>query len=758
MTDGNGEEGGIRHPIRAAEQEVAHLHDEADKGESPKTPAIVAGGVLAFIIPIFVLLLAVVLGVAYLVTRGGSSSTAPAFTAGELTTPPTDNWITNGGTTFNQRYSPLTEIDTTNVSKLKGVWRTHLRGSGAAAKYSAEGQPIVYNGVIYVAAANDDVFAVDADTGEIKWQYKANLDQKISTICCGWLSRGVALGDGKVYIGQLDGKLVALDQKDGSVVWSTQVGRWQEGYTITHAPLYFDGRVYTGVSGGEFGIRGRVTAFDASTGKESWRFYTIPGPGETGHGSWPAGNDTWRRGGAPVWQTPAVDPQLGLLYFSTGNAAPDLDGSQRPGDNLFASSIVAIDASTGKYRWHFQQVHHDIWDLDAPSPVVLFDVDVNGQTRHAIAETGKTGWTYFLDRETGKPLYGIDERPVPQSALQKTSKTQPFPSNPPVTPHRNSQQALSQIRTQAKQDAKGKAVPRVIDAPFFSPPHPASISVITPGAQGGNNWQPMSYSPKTQMLYVCTQSGPTGYTMEANPAVHKPGESFVGSIFTATGFGQNPGQFTAVDARSGRIVWQKRWADSCYAGSVATGGDVVFVGRNDGNFQAYDARNGKLLWSFQTGAGANNTAAVFERDGTEHVAFYAGGNALAGSAHGDNLWLFSLDGTLGPAGTGSEGPTATHAGEAAPPPPPPPTSSASKGNATAGQAVFSENCSGCHGVTGHGGNGGPDLSAIPAAANMQRVIDQVTNGGGGMPPFKGSLTDQQIKDVAAYVTTKVAKK
>ena len=290
---------------------------------------------------------------------------------------------------------------------------------GAAGKYSAEGQPLQYKGVIYVPTGADDVFAIDADTGEIKWEYKANLDQKISTVCCGWDNRGVALGDGKVYVGQINGKLVALDQDDGTVVWSTQVARWQDGYTITHAPLYYDGRVITGVSGGEYGIRGRVTAFDAKTGKEAWRFYTIPGPGETGHESWPSDNDAWKSGGASVWQTPAVDPQLGLLYFSTGNAAPDLDGSERAGDNLFASSIVAIDAQTGKYRWHFQQVHHDIWDYDSPSPVVLFDVAVNGQMRHAIAETGKTGWTYFLDRETGKPLYGIEERAVPQSACKR---------------------------------------------------------------------------------------------------------------------------------------------------------------------------------------------------------------------------------------------------------------------------------------------------------------------------------------------------
>src|SRR3954465_11271652 len=229
-------------------------------------------------------------------------------------------------------------------------------------------------------------------------------------------------------MGQLDGKLVALDQGPAKVAWSTVVMPWQQGYSITSAPCYYDGLVITGISGGEFGIRGRVTAYDAVTGKERWRFYTIPGPGQVGHNTWPAGSNVWQNGGAPVWQTPAVDPELGMIYFSTGNASPDLDGSSRPGDNLYAASIVAIDARTGKHRWHYQMVHHDIWDYDAPSPTVLFDVEIDGQMRHGIAEAEKPGWLYMLDREPGKPLFPIPERPVPQNEQQKTAKTQPIPS------------------------------------------------------------------------------------------------------------------------------------------------------------------------------------------------------------------------------------------------------------------------------------------------------------------------------------------
>ena len=197
--------------------------------------------------------------------------------------------------------------------------------------------------MLYVATAANDVFAIDVDSGDFLWTYEANLDPGISTVCCGWTNRGVAIGDGKVYAGQLDGKLVALDQATGKVVWSIQAERWQDGFTITTAPLYYDGLVITGFAGAEFGVRGRVKAYDADDGSLVWTFYTIPGPGELGHDTWPQDNEVWRSGGATVWQTPALDPELGLVYFSTGNAGPDFNGAVRPGDNLFSASIVAVD-------------------------------------------------------------------------------------------------------------------------------------------------------------------------------------------------------------------------------------------------------------------------------------------------------------------------------------------------------------------------------------------------------------------------------
>ena len=678
---------------------------------------------------------------------------APAFTAEQLTELPTTRWITNGGSLWNQRYSPLDEIDTSNVADLRGVWMTDLGGSGVAAKYSQEAQPIFYDGVLYVPTGEDEVFAVDVATGKIKWRYDAKLEQRINTVCCGWLSRGVALGEGLVYLGQLDGKLVALDQMTGEVKWETQVGRWQEGYTITAAPLYYDGMVITGVSGGEFSIRGRVQAYDAKTGELVWRFHTVPGPGEVGHDTWPQDNDSWTHGGAPMWQTPAVDPELGLIYFSTGNASPDLDGSRRAGDNLFAASIVALEAKTGKYRWHFQQVHHDIWDYDAPSPVVLFDVEIDGEARKGLAEASKTGWLYLLDRETGEPLLPIEEQPVPQDERQKTSPTQPIPSYPPFIDHEVTEADVAQIRRIAERSTKkGAQTPQVVSGENIYAPFNEDITVLVPGPQGGTNWQPVSYSPDTELFYVCGMRSVSGYTRSGNVlAEAERGETAdLGSVFTTTGFGTQEGVFAAIDATTGEIEWRKEWPESCYSGSVTTAGGLVFVGRNNGELQAYDAESGDELWSFQTGAGANTTPTVFEWEGTQYLAFAAGGNSLAATAHGDNLWLFSLDGTMGPAAPAGEGEGDGHAGEVSPEP-----EDSGEGNAEAGESVWTDNCAGCHGLAGTGANGGPDLTTIPAARNFDDVLAQVRDGGGGMPAFEGTLTAQQIRDVSAWVTEEI---
>ncbi|MBF8270249.1 MAG: Cytochrome c protein, partial [Gammaproteobacteria bacterium] len=458
---------------------------------------------------------------------------APAFTAQQLLDLPTTGWPTNGGNLYNQRYSPLTAINRDNVSKLKGVWRTHLNGSGLETKYSGEAQPLVHDGVIYISTGADDVFALSVETGAILWEYKAGLDPNLTTVCCGWTNRGVALGEGKVFIGQLDAKLVALDQRTGKPVWTTQTERWQEGYTITSAPLYYNGMVITGFAGAEYGIRGQLKAYDADDGSWIWTFYTIPGPGESGHETWSQENDVWKNGGATVWQTPAVDPELGLLYFSTANPGPDYNGSVRPGDNLYTSSILAIDAATGKYRWHYQQVHHDIWDYDASNPVILFDVKIGRKLRQAIVEVNKTGWAYILDRTNGKPLIGIREQRVPQEPRQATAATQPYPKGDPIVPH------SVDIPPLGFELVNGGR----IFTPFFGP----QGVIVSPSLYGGANWPPSSYDPVKQVLYVCASDIPGKYIGgDKDNEIPPDGVNYVGGT---TGFADLPrmGIFAAVD-------------------------------------------------------------------------------------------------------------------------------------------------------------------------------------------------------------------
>jgi PQQ-dependent dehydrogenase (methanol/ethanol family) len=712
-------------------------------------------------------------------TASGEIEAAPAFTAEELEAEPADDWITNGGSMANHRFSSLDEVNTENVKELKGDWMTKIGSPATAAKFSAEGQALEYKGTIYISDGADDVYALDAGTGEILWEYKPNLPAEPlgGKVCCGWDNRGVALGEGMVFISQLNGQEVALDQMTGKVKWSAQVVKPGSGYTITSAPLYYDGKIYVGGSGGEYGIRGRLTALDSKTGKMDWRFYTVPGPGEFGHETWPQDNEAWKHGGAGIWNTPTVDPKLNMLYFSTSNASPWI-GSEREGDNLFTASIVALDAETGEYKWHYQQVHHDIWDLDSPSPTVFVEGEMEGETREGVAQPSKTGYLYIVDRKTGKPIFPIEEKAVPQDPIEKTAAKQPHPSLPPFSP----QKPTAEMMKATEASVTEKPAPKLVPVPLFTPwSHDKKVvKVSAPDAVGGDNWPPSSYDPEKNLYFVCSQSGTLGLATSGKSPKYKPGENFTGveGAFITNGF-NSPGLLTAYDLSTGEIAWQQKFKESCYSGAVTTAGGLVFVGQDNGELQAYDSENGELLWSFQTGAGANTTATVFEDEGEEKVAIYAGGNSLAATSHGENFWVFSLNGTMeAEKGTETEAEGTEHKGagpeskeleeeekgeaetpaeeqskegekeeEGEP--------SAGAGNAEAGAEVFAENCSICHGSTGHGGNGGPDLRTMPKAKTEPGTIEQVTEGGGGMPPFKGVLSEEEIKNVAAYVVQKI---
>ena len=329
-----------------------------------------------------------------------------------------------------------------------------------------------------------------------------------------------------------------------------------------------------------------------------------------------------------MWQTPALDPDLGLLYVAVGNPSPDLDGTVRAGDNLYTESIVALDVKTGQHKWHYQEVHHDIWDYDAISPNVLFDVQVNGKTVKGLGQAGKTGWVYLLDRTNGQPIVGIDEKQVPQMGVQNTAATQPVPIGDSFVPL-------------ACTEDIGNYPTAGIFTPFRDDP-----ILICPGANGGAEWSSSSYSPQTNLIYVCGIHQPQVWT--AKPDKIEQGTLRLGSSFVTPPGGKTSGTFTAIDVRTNRKAWQAQWDQMCIGGSLATAGGLVFSGEANGNFDAYDAKSGDRLWQFQTGAGANAPAITYSVDGQQYVAVASGGNFQLNFPRGDTLWVFSLNGGLGP--------------------------------------------------------------------------------------------------------------
>lgn len=661
---------------------------------------------------------------------------APAFTAQQLAAPPMTGWITNGGNLANQRYSPLMQIDRSNVQNLKANWRTHLDGSGMSPQYSGQAQPLFYRGVLYIVTGADDVFALDVRSGKILWRYRANLNPERVNVCCGWVSRGIALGDGKVFVGRLDSKLVALDQRTGRVVWSIQAADPSKGYSITAAPLYYDGRVIVGFAGADIGIRGRMQAFDARTGKLLWTFYTIPGPGEVGHDTWPQHNDAWKEGGASIWQTPAVDPQLGLLYFTTGNASPNYAGDQRAGDNLFTSSMLALDVKTGKLRWYFQMVHHDIWDYDCPNPVVLFDAIYHGTLRKGIAEICKTGWVYILDRVTGQPLIGIVEHPVPQEPRQNTAATQPYPIGDPLFP--------------LQVDIAPEGFTLVNHGRIFTPYWTTPV-VYRP--QMAVNWPPSSYDPESHHFFVCGIDR-LGTSSHRESRFKQPDFAKVAKRLDRQSLSGNRGRgvFGAFDLTTNRIVWEQAWPDACMSGTLVTKGGLVFVGRSDGRLTALDDSSGKRLWQFQTDAGVNAPASTFLYQGEQYVAVLSAGTLFGSGGRGDSVWLFSLSGKISSLPLPLPGSGSGATGAAAPV-----VYAFGNPDLSDGRRLYTLYCVACHGTTGMGGHGGgAPLASV--AGNMRYIIATATLGKNrNMPSFRGALKPAQLRDIAGYISLELFK-
>jgi alcohol dehydrogenase (cytochrome c) len=543
--------------------------------------------------------------------------------AADWKTPPAGDFPLVGGNLGNQRYSSLARIDKSNLSRLGGAWMVHADEGGRGGTMQAT--PVVVDGTMYLAAGH--IQARDARTGALKWRYPEG------PVAVGHVfsNRGLVVAEGKVFSAAPGNMLIALDRKTGAVVWTTTLAARGN----TNAPaVYYQGLVYIGVGGGESGVRGQFGAYDAKTGKEVWKFWTVPGPGEFGHDTWEG--DSWKYGGAPIWTHPAIDPDLGMNYVPTGNAGPDNDGTERGGDNLFTVSVVALDLKTGAYKWHFQEVHHDLWDYDSAAAPVLADITYQGRPRRVLMHAGKAGLMYVLDRTNGKPLIGVEERPVEQEPRMKTAKTQPFPlgdSFVPTCPEPGS------VSPEYKSTC-------VFGAYWTEP------VVMAPGTLGGLSWAPMTFSPQTRLLYVCGSIINSGFGLKREIFDETTGRLKV-TPEGGRGFFRPPGEpragtLTAMDPTTNKIVWQTRMKYPCGSGSglLSTASGLLFHGESDGYLTAYDVKNGDVLWKFQTGAGADAPVATYEVAGEQYVAILAGGNSFLQSLSGDSLWAFKLGGTL----------------------------------------------------------------------------------------------------------------
>ncbi len=528
------------------------------------------------------------------------------------TDPGNMDWRYYGNDQLNRRYQNIDQINPSNVGQLKPAWVFHTGEIGD--KESFEASPIMVDGTVYISTGKDTVFALNAATGKKEWVYKPSHmppDSKLS-ICCGKDSRGVAYGDGRIYLARLDGVLVALNAKNGKKQWQATVAHYGKGYSMTMAPQFVDGKVIVGVSGGEYGIEGKVVAYDGSSGKPAWTFHTIK-------------PDTWagdssKHGGVPVWSNPSVDPKLGLVYVTTGNASPDFDGSHRAGKNLYASSIVALDAKTGDVKWYFQEVHHDMWDYDGPSPPILFTDHHDGQSVAALGHCDKGGQYFILNRSNGKPIFKVTETSVPQQpAWQHAAPTQPMSAVQPLTP------------IGLQNPPKGY---NYNYQPYFTPPNP-STPVEQPGTEAGCEWPPGAFSPRTNYVYYGVRYEPTGFKGEKGP-IKNPGNTKkdAGSAFVRPLPGIHYwGYFGATDTTTGKTAWRTKLKQAPLTGPVVAG-DLVFYGETDGKFHAADAKTGKNLWTFnvpkriKNAGGSDGAFSVYEVNSREYVIGVFGGSAM----------------------------------------------------------------------------------------------------------------------------------
>lgn len=514
------------------------------------------------------------------------------------------NWLHTNGDYSQTRFYPGKQINTGNVAKLAKRFSFETEVTE-----SMETAPIVVNGVMYLTTAYDHVYAIDAVTGKEFWHYKHKMGP-ITTFCCGPNNRGVAIDGGRLFLGTLDSKLVSLDAKTGRILWETVIADPEKGYSETMSPTVVDNKVLIGTNGGEYGIRGFVKAYDATNGKLLWTFYTIPDKGS--EGVWAANDATGRDEhrdidaekaayakdssfyqtlGGGVWMNPAIDLKTRTIFFVVGNPSPDLYGAIRPGDNLYTDSMVAVNLDTGAYKWHFQYVPHDVWDLDAVSPPILVDVkDASGKIVPAVIHGGKTGNLYVQDRRSGH-LIRFSEAMIPQEDM-------------------------------------------------WSLPTPEGKRML-PGANGGVEWSPMAYDPQLHLAYALNLHQPMTYHVEV---ASYPGGSklWLGGAFKTIPSEKQWGRVAAVDVNTGKIAWKHDTDQPLIGGALATAGGLVFYGEGNGFFRALDARTGDKLWEFNCGAGANAMPVSYEVAGKQYVAMGCGGNTQLDFKRGNSLYVFAL--------------------------------------------------------------------------------------------------------------------
>jgi alcohol dehydrogenase (cytochrome c) len=506
------------------------------------------------------------------------------------------NWLTYSGGYFSQRYSTLKQIDASNVKNLEVKWMLPNQVFGAW-----QSSPIVVDGIMYLTMRPNDVMAVDARSGRVFWQYsyRNSTDQRV---CCGSNNRGVAILGDTLFMATLDAHLVALDARTGRLIWNQEVGDPKLGYSMTLAPLVVKDKVIVGVGGGEYGIRGYLTAHDARTGKELWRTYTVPAPGEKGSETW--SGDHWKTGGGSVWVTGSYDAALNLTYWGIGNPGPDWTPGQRPGDNLYTDSVIAMNPDTGEIKWHYQFTPNDGYDYDSVQVPVLADIDVNGTATKAMLWANRNGNFYVLDRTTGKFLIG-----------------KPF----------------VKVNWMSGFDANGR--------PIQTPQGPGMPTY--PGNQGGTNWFSPSDSPRPGLFYL---SAWVDYASiyRRQEVQYQSGRTFAGAFPTtltpvpgspAPGIGRRSpinnwtdavahGATIAIDPKTGAEKWRFSQFDVSESGNLTTGSDLLFTGGREGYFYALDARTGAQLWRFTAGGQIVNGPMTYQVDGKQYLTVISGNTMI----------------------------------------------------------------------------------------------------------------------------------